>query len=159
MGRYKGKFYPDSYSEKELKILGLTKKDINNWFHQYGKLCNVGYNVGIIHPNGDIRYCFAINKSLGNIYEGIKFNDKLTRCPFRFCNCPVNMYDIPLFRKAISEVDPYDAEWIQSGIGIIYEKMKNLLYKYLPDNTKKLFIEIFKRNKFTRNYLLKLLGN
>jgi len=158
MGRYKGKFYPDSYSEKELKIFGLTKKDINI-FHQYGKLCNAGFNVGAIYPNGDIHYCYQINKSLGNIYEGIKFNDKLTRCPFKFCNCPMNMYDIPLFRKAISEVDPYDAEWIQSGISIIYEKMKNLLYKYLPDNIKKLFIEIFKRNKFTRIYLLKQLEN
>jgi hypothetical protein len=71
----------------------------------------------------------------------------------------MNMYDIPLFRKAISEVDPYDAEWIHSGISIIYDNMKNLLYKYLPDNIKKLFIEIFKRNKFTRIYLLKQLEN
>jgi len=158
VGTYKGKFYPDSYNEKEREILGLTEKYIE-WFHQYGKLCNVGYNVGIIHPNGDIRYCFAINKSLGNIYEGIKFNDKLIRCPVKFCICPMNMYDLPLFRKAISEVGPYDAEWIQPFKNRIKENMKNLFLERkqndLIDNTRKLIIEKIMRNKFSRKYLLK----
>jgi len=152
MGRYKGKFYPDSYSEKELKIFGLTEKRINQ-FYQYGKFCNAGYNVGITQPNGDISYCVAISKSLGNIYEGIKFNDKLIRCPTKFCNCPVNMYDPPLFRKAISEVDSYDAEWIQLFKNTIKDFTKILLYKYLKDNTGKLFIKIFMRNKFFRNFI------
>ena len=153
-GKYKEKFYPDSYSEKELKIFGLTEKHINQ-FYQYGKLCNAGYNVGIIHPNGDIRYCFLINKSLGNIYEGIKFNDKLTRCPFKYCNCPLNIYDPYLFRKAISEVGSYDAEWIQPFKNRIKDFTKILLYKYLRDNTRKLLIKIFMRNKFFRKYLFK----
>jgi MoaA/NifB/PqqE/SkfB family radical SAM enzyme len=164
-GKYKGKFYPDSYSEKELKIFGLTEKDINQ-FYQYGKLCNAGYNVGIIHPNGDIRYCFLINKSLGNIYEGIKFNDKLTRCPFKYCYCPLNIFDPYLFRKAISEVGSYDSEWIQPFKNRIKEYMENLFplkchnqierkQNYLTDNTRKLIIEIFMRNKFTRKYLFK----
>jgi MoaA/NifB/PqqE/SkfB family radical SAM enzyme len=152
IGGYKGKFYPDSYSEKELKIFGLTETDINQ-FYQYGKLCNVGYNVGVIHPNGDITYCFQISKSLGNIFEGIKFKDKLIRCPFKFCNCPVNMYDLPLFRKAISEVGPYDAEWIQLFKFKIKAFTENLLYNYLPDNTRKLIIEMFMRNKFTRKFI------
>ena len=157
-GKYKGKFYPDSYSEKERKIFGLTEKDINP-FYQYGKLCNAGYNVGVIHPNGDIRYCFYINKSFGNIYEGIKFKDKLIRCPFKFCNCPVNMYDPYLFRKAINEVGPYDAEWIQPFKYRIKEYMKNLFFEekqnYLTDNTRKLIIEKIMRNKFSRKYLFK----
>ncbi|NVM45632.1 MAG: 4Fe-4S cluster-binding domain-containing protein [Candidatus Lokiarchaeota archaeon] len=159
LGSYKGKFYPDSYSEKELKILGLTEKDIIDWFHQYGKLCNAGYNVCIIYPDGDIRYCFFINKSLGNIYEGIKFNDKLIRCPVKLCNCPVNIYDPYLFRKAISEVGPYDAEWIQPFKNRIKEYMKNLFFErkqnYLIDNTRKLIIEKVMSNKFLRKYLFK----
>jgi MoaA/NifB/PqqE/SkfB family radical SAM enzyme len=110
IGNYKGKVYPDSYSEKELKIFGLKEKDIDI-FHQYGNLCNAGYNVGIIHPNGDITYCFQFTKSLGNIYEGIKFNDKLIRCPFDFCSCPMNIYDPYLLRKAISEVASYNTKW------------------------------------------------
>ena len=157
-GNYKGKFYPDSYSEKELKIFGLTEKDINQ-FYQYGKLCNAGYNVGIIHPNGDIRYCFYVNKSFGNIYEGFKFKDKLIRCPFKFCVCPVNMYDPYLFRKAINEVGPYGAEWIQPFKYRIKEYMKNLFFEakqnYLTDNTRKLIIEKVMRNKFSRKYLFK----
>ena len=154
MGRYKEKFYPDSYSEKELKILGLTEKNIDR-FHQYGKLCNAGYNVGIIQTNGDFSYCFAINKSLGNIYEGIKFKDKLTRCPFKFCNCPVNTFDPYLFRKALSEVGSYDSEWIQPFKNRIKNFTKNLLYNYSTDNIRTLIIEKFMRNKFTRKYLLK----
>ena len=158
-GSYKGKSYPDSYSEKELKILGLTKKDINDWFHQYGKLCNAGYNVGIIYPNGDIRYCTAINKSFGNIYEGIKFNDKLIRCPVKLCNCPMNIYEPYLFRKAMSEVGSYDAEWIQPPKYRIREYVKNLFFEgkhnYLTENTRKLLIEKFMRNKFFRKYLFK----
>jgi len=156
---YKGKLYPDSYNEKERKIFGLTEKDID-LFYQYGKLCNAGYNVGIIYPNGDIRQCYQINKSLGSIYEGIKFKDKLTRCPFKFCNCPVNMYDLSLFRKAVSEVGSYDSDWIQFGKTLFNLRMKNLLYNYyLTDNVRKLIHKIFMRIKFTRNYLLKLQGN
>ncbi|MFX0023948.1 MAG: radical SAM protein [Candidatus Hermodarchaeota archaeon] len=158
VGRYKGKFYPDSYSEKERKTLGLTEKYIG-WFHQYGKLCNVGYNVGIIHPNGDTSYCFAINKSLGNIYERIKFNDKLIRCPAKLCTCPMNMYDPYLFRKAINEVGSYDAEWIQPIKNRIREYVKSFLFEgkqyYRTNNTRRLIIEKVMQNKFSRKFLLK----
>jgi len=154
MGRYKGKFYPDSYSEKEVKIFGLEEFNFNQHY-PHGQFCNVGYNVGLVKQNGDISYCIAINKSLGNIYEGIKFKDKLIRCPSKFCNCPVNMNDPYLFRKAISEVGSYDAEWIQPFKNTIKDFTKILLYKYLTDNTRKLLIEIFMRNKFFRKYLFK----
>ena len=154
-GTYKGKFYPDAYSEEELKIVGLKEKDID-WFHQYGKLCNAGYNVGVIHPNGDISYCFSIQKSIGNIYEGIKFNDKLTRCPVKSCQCPLNMYEPYLFRKAVCEVRSYDPVWKQLGTNIIKDKMIKLLHNVLTDDTRKLIIEKLMRNKFTRDYLLKL---
>jgi len=154
IGMYKGKFYPDAYSEKELKKLGLTKKDIDI-FYQYGKLCNAGYNVGVIHPNGDISYCFAIHKSIGNIYEGIKFNDKLIWCPFKFCQCPLNMYEPYLLRKARSEVGPYDAKWIQPLKYRIANFTKDLLYNILTDNARELMTKILMRNKFTRKYLFK----
>ena len=65
------------------------------------------------------------------------------------------MYDLPLFRKAINEVGPYDAEWIQPFKNRIKDFTKNLLYNYPTDNTRKLIIEKFMRNKFTRKYLLK----
>ena len=158
-GSYKGKSYPDSYSEKELKILGLTKKDINDWFHQYGKLCNAGYNVGIILPSGDMRYCIAINKSFGNVYKGIKFKDKLIRCPVNLCNCPMNIYDPYLFRKAMSEVGSNDAERIQPSKYRIRQFVENIIFEekqnYLIDNTRKLIIEKIMRNKFFSKYLLK----
>jgi len=154
MGNYKGEFYPDSYSEKELKIFGLEQFNFKRHY-PHGQLCNVGYNVGLIKQNGDISYCFAISKSLGNIYKGIKFKDKLIRCPSKFCNCPVNMNDTYLFRKAISEVGSYNAEWIQPFKNGIKDFTKILLYKYIKHNTRKLLIEIFMRNKFISKYLLK----
>ncbi|MFX0023950.1 MAG: radical SAM protein [Candidatus Hermodarchaeota archaeon] len=158
-GSYKGKSYPDSYNEKELKILGLKKKHINDWFHQYGKLCNAGYNVVIILPSGDMRYCIAINKSFGNVYKGIKFKDKLIRCPVKLCNCPMNIYDPYLFRKAMSEVGSYDAEWIQPSKYRIRQFLENFIVEekqnYLIDNTRKLIIEKIMRNNFISKYLLK----
>jgi hypothetical protein len=154
MGMYKGKSYPKSYSEKEVKIFDLEEFNFNQCY-PLGQYCNAGYNVGLVKQNGDISYCIAIDKSLGNIYEGIKFNDKLVRCPTKFCNCPVNMYLPYLFRKAISEVGLYDAEWIQPFKNRIKDFTKNLLYNYLTDNTRKLIIEKFMRNKFFRKYLFK----
>jgi MoaA/NifB/PqqE/SkfB family radical SAM enzyme len=155
IGNYKGKVYPDSYSEKDFKIMGLTR-DFLDIFYQYGKLCNAGYNVGVIFPNGDITYCYKINKSLGSIYEGIKFNDKLIRCPYKFCNCPFNMNDPYLFRKAIIEVGTHNAESIQPFKNRIKELTINFLNNHLTDNTRKLIIELFMTNKLTREYLLKI---
>ena len=158
IGTYKGKFYPDSYSENELKIFGLTEKDIIDRYHQYGKLCNTGYNVGKIEPNGDVRCCFFINKYLGNIYEGFKFKDKLVRCPLKFCSCPVNVYDPYLFKKAINEIDPYKVEYILAFKYRIEEYVKNLLFKdkhnYLLNNTRKLIIKKLMKTKFFRKYFL-----
>lgn len=70
------------------------------------------------------------------------------------------MYDLSLFRKAVSEVGSYDSDWIQFGKTLFNLRMKNLLYNYyLTDNVRKLIHKIFMRIKFTRNYLLKLQGN
>ena len=65
----------------------------------------------------------------------------------------MNIFDPYLFRKAISEVGPYDAEWIQPFKFKIKAFTEYLLFKYLPDNTRKLIIEMFMRNKFTRKFI------
>ncbi len=71
----------------------------------------------------------------------------------------MNMYDPYLFRKAISEVGPYDAEWIQPFKYRIKQFVTNFIFEekqnYLTDNTRKLIIEKVMRNKFTRKYLFK----
>lgn len=99
-GEYNGSIYPGAYSEKEIKAFGLDMKDIEH-FYQKGKPCNAGYNVAIVSTTGDIQPCYQITKNIGNIYKKINFADKLTKCPFEFCGCPLKDYDHYLFKKAI----------------------------------------------------------
>jgi len=69
--------------------------------NQKGKVCNAGYNVGIVCQNGDIFQCYEIREKLGNIYEeNIIFKDKPIICPIEFCGCPLKSYDEHLFEKA-----------------------------------------------------------
>jgi MoaA/NifB/PqqE/SkfB family radical SAM enzyme len=96
IGEYNGKKYPYSYTGEELTIFGLDKIDINK-FYQQGKLCNAGYNVGFVNQNGYITPCGMIHKPMGNIYDKINFQNKLIRCPFKFCGCPLNIYDPYLY--------------------------------------------------------------
>lgn len=101
-GEYNKKIYPQAYTEKEIEIFGLDETYIN-YFYQKGKICNAGYNVGLVSITGDIQPCHLINKNMGNIYKEIKFSDKVIKCPFEFCFCPMKNYDDYLFKKAIEE--------------------------------------------------------
>lgn len=99
-GKYKGKLYPESYTQKQLELFGL--EDIER-FYQKGKLCNAGYNVGVVSITGDIYPCTQIGKTIGNIYEKINFNDGIIMCPFNFCCFPLNFYDDYLYHRALKE--------------------------------------------------------
>ena len=100
IGEYNGKKYPESYTNEELNIFTLSKDNVKI-FNQEGKVCNAGYNIGIVEENGDIFLCYQIRKKLGNIYEeNIIFKDKLIICPAKFCDCPLKSYDKYLFEKA-----------------------------------------------------------
>lgn len=104
LGKHKGKFYPDSYTEKEIKAFGFGK-NLKTAYHRKGKLCNAGYNVGVIDKKGNAYPCNPIKKSIGNIYKKIKFKNNLIVCPFRFCGCPFDSYDPYLYSQAIKEAD------------------------------------------------------
>jgi MoaA/NifB/PqqE/SkfB family radical SAM enzyme len=100
IGDYNGKKYPESYTTEELNIFNLNKENVKI-HNQEGKICNAGYNVGIVCQNGDIFPCHNIREKLGNIYkEDIIFKDKLIICPVKFCECPLKSYDEYLFEKA-----------------------------------------------------------
>jgi MoaA/NifB/PqqE/SkfB family radical SAM enzyme len=99
IGRYNEKTYPDSYTEKEIEIFGIDINQIEQ-FRQKGRLCNVGYNVADVSPNGNVTPCVRIRKSIGNVYQNVEFNSKLIRCPFEFCGSPLNIYDPYLLKKA-----------------------------------------------------------
>jgi len=103
-GNYNGKQFPDSYTEDEIKAFDMNIRldSYTTMFHK-GDLCNAGYNVGIVSPDGDIRPCFASQVIIGNIYKGITFRKELVKCPFEFCKCPLKYYDPFLFQKAMTE--------------------------------------------------------
>ncbi len=104
IGLYNGKIYPDLYTNKQIKIFGLNVKD-KNFCRQKCKLCIAGYNGGVVNPNGYISYCNKLHKPMGNIYHKIKSNDKLIRCPFKFCECPLNVLEPYLLKKSKEETN------------------------------------------------------
>ncbi|VVB82687.1 7-carboxy-7-deazaguanine synthase [uncultured archaeon] len=103
-GDYKQKHYPESYTDKELNFFGLKNNPKYSRIFQYNKLCNAGYNLAYVKPNGDIDICPWIPIKLGNIYEKINFRKSMVNCPVKFCSCPLNDSDYThLFNKAINK--------------------------------------------------------
>ncbi len=143
IGEYNGKNYPYSYTEKELNIFGLDLKR----FYQKERICNAGYNVGMVNPNGYITYCQKIHKPIGNIYNKIKFNDKIIRCPFEFCEFS---RDKSLFKKAIKE----DNLKIMSSIFIekyvLKEYLRKVLRKFLTYEKREKIVIYFRKHGITR---------
>jgi MoaA/NifB/PqqE/SkfB family radical SAM enzyme len=88
-GMYDNKFYPDCYTEEEKKIFHLSQDKIDK-FKSKDKICNAGYNAGVIKNNGTIATCHKISLSLGHIYKQIHFNNFLIKCPYNECSCPLH---------------------------------------------------------------------
>lgn len=105
-GFFEGKKYPQSYTDDELAILGMGA-EIRSHYVEHNRrglfLCNAGYNAAIVRPNGDVFPCDHIPKRIGNVYEKIGFSRRMTRCPVRYCSCPLYKYDPPLFAAARRE--------------------------------------------------------
>jgi hypothetical protein len=103
-GFYKGREYPASYTEEELKAFGV-KDDAELKMYQScrGQICNAGYNAAVVYRNGDVKRCGDVPEHLGNIYKGIKFREELFECPVNHCHCPISVYDVYLFERARKE--------------------------------------------------------
>lgn len=104
-GKYNGMIYPESYTEKEIEIFGMPYySDLKSIMcNQKGRICNAGYNVGAIRPDGSIYPCYENKKKIGYINKYINFSNKLMKCPFDHCGCCLNLYDTYLFNKAKRE--------------------------------------------------------
>jgi len=98
-GKFEERFYPESYTESELRIFGLTIADIK-CHTQKEALCNAGYNAAVVFSNGNVYPCHQIKEKIGNIYERINFSKGLIKCPSKRCGCPLNKYDEYLFDKS-----------------------------------------------------------
>jgi MoaA/NifB/PqqE/SkfB family radical SAM enzyme len=104
IGRYNKKYYPKAYTDEELKVFNISRDSLI-CYSQKNKICNVGYNVGIINYNGKIYTCNDLMKKYGNIYKKIKFHNFIVKCPKNNCSCPLNLLDMPLFNKAVETKD------------------------------------------------------
>lgn len=142
-GEYREEQYPFSYTDEELGIFSFGSGkgfDIGKHY-QRRKICNAGYNVGIVRSNGDIHCCDLIKENIGNVYKTIAFKNSLVNCPLRFCMCPIKTLDSSLFQKAVKEckVDPrqfnlYDLFLLQvyEEIGKIWGRLGIFLRHHYP---------------------------
>lgn len=103
-GEYNGKDYPASYTEEELKTFGLAGRPRIKGYESKGKICNAGYNAAKVKTSGDIIPCYQIRENMGNIYEDIRFRDRLIECPYEHCTGPLKDFDPYLFEKALAAV-------------------------------------------------------
>lgn len=106
-GIYKGNFYPYAYTDKDLKIFGLSAQ-LKAKCRRKDELCNAGYNVaftdseGFVYPCAHFFYSSDNNKyKLGNIHTGFNFRKHMLRCPFEACSCPMKTIDKRLFDEAV----------------------------------------------------------
>ncbi|MDA3860169.1 MAG: radical SAM protein [Melioribacteraceae bacterium] len=95
-GNYNGELYPENYTSSDLELFGINQSEIS-CFTQKGELCNAGYNAAVVFSNGNVYPCHQIKTKIGNIYEGVNFNDTMVKCPSKKCGCPLNKYDEYLF--------------------------------------------------------------
>lgn len=103
LGTYKNRKYPESYTNKEIKLFGLSD-DCRLLHRQMGAFCNAGYNAAVASHKGKIMTCNHFKEILGNLYEEIKFNETIKVCPHKQCGCPLNIYDERLFLEALREI-------------------------------------------------------
>lgn len=111
-GEYQGRPYPFSHTSEEIKFFDISPEK----YQQYKKVCNAGYNIAGVLPNGEIVSCFQIAEKIGNIYQKIKFKNKLIRCPKKWCGCPFNIYGQDLLFKALEK----DQAGIRNGKLVLF---------------------------------------
>ena len=98
-GTYNGKQYPDSYTDEEKKIIGISlssrggEKFQTEPFVPTGKLCNAGHKYGNIQPDGRVLACGGASNTvnmdfIGNIFDSnFKLLEKPMICPAKTCPC------------------------------------------------------------------------
>jgi len=99
-GIHDDKSYPESYTNEELKIFGLSDTS-RLTYAQKGAFCNAGYNVFVAFHEGKLKPCFHFKESCGNLYDEIIFSHSMKQCPFSKCGCPLNIYDEKLYLEAM----------------------------------------------------------
>lgn len=94
-GYYKGRPYPESYSEAEKKLiysLGIDsdQDQILRCDHKYfGRVCNAGKTSFHMDPLGNIKRCARSARILGKMfYKDLALDNATRPCPFPSCLSP-----------------------------------------------------------------------
>lgn len=114
-GLYQGRHYPESYTEEELEAFGIKYSEDMLRYRSLGRLCNAGYNTGVVWSSGEVLPCHGIREVIGNIYGEIGFSDRLMRCPVEDCSCPMSIYHRSLFQRALKEIEDRNRFSADSG--------------------------------------------
>ena len=102
-GNYKGKVYPDSYTEEEIKLFNLSEQDLTK-YKTRGIPCPAGWKVMVADSRGDVYPCyefmFSSNNITSNVFDNIVFPyEKPVLCPFDKCGCPFFVYEKSLMEE------------------------------------------------------------
>lgn len=103
VGYYKGKEYPSSFTEREVKDLNMDMDKISLMRNTKNQLCSAGNGFFVISLTGDISPCYQIDKNLGNINRGFDLLIKLIKCPYEKCFCDPRIMNKKLFENTISK--------------------------------------------------------
>jgi len=82
------RIYPDWYSEDEKRIiLKYTSDEARFPFYSKGLECDAGRKFIKIDPDGTVTRCIADHSILGNVFEGIRLNNRPEPCKLQVCPC------------------------------------------------------------------------
>lgn len=103
-GQWKQKQYPQEYTEAEIKAFSFNDSPFTNpkIYSNTRRICNAGFNIGIISRNGFVFPCPSIMQPIGELYKKVKFNKKLVTCEVEMCDCPFPNFDPNLFKNALT---------------------------------------------------------
>jgi len=88
-GEYKGKAYPEAYTQEERKIIGID----DAWFKKIRRkdsLCSAGQNTALIFPDGKVARCGQIGEGmvLGSFFDKeFRLLDDPLPCAAEYCPC------------------------------------------------------------------------
>lgn len=97
--------YPGAYTEEEIAMLELGRRQGDLLEQSFGRLCNTGHNAFAVYPGGNIQRCFTVSERMGNIYEELRCHDAPKPCPVKYCKCAMWAFDEVLYHKALEGSD------------------------------------------------------
>lgn len=101
-GEYKGKKYPASYTDDEMRRFDIPSALVH--FHVPKNPCNAGFNTAVILADGCVIPCHNIVANLGHLFlpGGFTFNKELMKCELKTCTCASYILDPGLYQKALN---------------------------------------------------------